>query len=179
MYLNFIKKSIVSTVIFFITLTINEIINLPVQIVRAYDEQRFISLHPSVTEFTTYDGQNAAIIPIPENIFIFIKDVSLQDKPDYLNETFINNNIIIYGLKPEETYNDIFLIIEVSNDTQFIYKIPSFTFNTENTNGIYQPNNDLTNIEQTNSNKQTLLNHFKNFFKSIGKFFKQLFTGKN
>lgn len=160
---NIIKGALLSTVILGSTL-----ISIPNQ---ASADTKVFKGNVSVSEFTTYNGRNAAVINL--NLSgLAIDDVELENEPDYLEEHYSNGKVIIYGLREGVTYNNLSLEVDLDDrhgDTDYTYKINSFSFKNSGSNS--QSSNSSTTKPSTGStssaNKDAISTYLKTVYKNV------------
>ncbi len=110
-----------------------------------YDDDRYEDFYDkveyrgniSITNMTTHKGTIGVIIPIPNGIKV--DDVDIDFEPhNGIEETVLGKNIVIYGLRPGTTYNNLMLTIEGFNDVEYKFNITPFTTPgiSEGSNGI-------------------------------------------
>ena len=159
----FIKKIIVSSLLF--TVLIGSSVLLNTKSVQAtnhhFDVEYFMGFIDPI-EFITYEGKNAAVIPIPNDTEY--KNIFIEGIPEYLNEMIIGDNLILTGLKTGETYKDMYMVIKCLNtpeDMDYKYLINTFTFN-----GETQKSKVILNDKKV-AHIKTLSNHITETYKEI------------
>ncbi len=122
----------------------------------------------SISEYTTYKGKNAAIVNINTDGF-FVDDVDLENEPDHLDEAYVDGKILIYGLRDNVIYNNLYIELELYNSNgkqKHIYKINSFSYNPNSQTNIGQSNNNFNN-STTFGNTEAISNYLKTVYTNI------------
>ena len=112
----------------------------------------------SVSKVTTHNGKKAVSINIPEDIRV--KDVDIDNKPhNDIDGVIIGNEVIIYGLIANVTYNNLILELEDINDIVYKFTISPFTTSSGTSsqpNTPQSPNNQTGNIREISNYLSTL-----------------------
>lgn len=133
----FIKKVVASTLLFSLVIGAGFFNSKNVQAVtnHHYDVQYSMGMIAPI-EFTTYEGMNAIVIPIPNDTEY--KNVFIENAPEDLVQVVYKDKIVLAGLKEGQKYENLSLIVMCLNmpeSMDYKYMIDTFTFNSDKMSG--------------------------------------------
>lgn len=165
MILKLTKILAIYCVLFSIIVTSSVSFNSHLKIVHSKtSKNELLNDNLNVSRFITYNGNPAAAIGIPKDLIDSNIKVNIKNNIHNLKVKIINNEIILYEIKPNVTYSDIILKLHVSNSSvneNINFKINSFSYKT------FDRSNINTSSYKEIENNPILYNYLKNAYSNI------------